>query len=134
MPGPTQHFRNLGAPLKNARWSWGAQRADGTVILRAWDDEIEVKDGKRHIRLTNRRVYDGGPHPGYRERLRHIDAIRRGADGYVVVCHAKDRTPGNRRLQSFDDRTLMPIASIRERAGDHWAELGEGIPAKQLPS
>jgi hypothetical protein len=32
-------FARKGAPLHNVRYSWGGVRADGTVILRVWQDE-----------------------------------------------------------------------------------------------
>src|SRR5690349_4774791 len=34
--GMTMLFAALRAPLRNARWSWGAQRADGAIFLRQW--------------------------------------------------------------------------------------------------
>ena len=132
MPNPTKHFEKLGAPLRNRRWSWGAKRQSGTVILRAWDDEVETIGGQPHIRLTNHRVYDGTPHPGFRERLRHIQDVREGASGYVVICKAVKPTPGNRRLKSFDDRTLTKIAGVTNHGRDEWAKLGEKIPVAQL--
>ena len=132
MPSATQHFENLGAPLRNMRWSWGARRSNGTIILRAWDDEIVPIEGKRHIRLTNHGVYDDTPHPGFRERIRHISEIEQGTAGYVVICTAVKPTPGRRRLKAFNHRTLTQIARVKDYRGDQWAELGDEISVDQL--
>ena len=132
MTGPTQHFLNLGAPLRNYRWSWGAQRPDGVIFLRAWDDEIIPIDGKEFIRLTNHAVYANGAHPGYRERVRHIDEIRGGASAYVVICHAIAPKQSNRRLKSFEQHTLTRIASIQDHNGNLWAELGDVVPVARV--
>lgn len=39
----TQFFHDLELPLKNARWSWGAQNKT-TVLLRTWADEFSGKE------------------------------------------------------------------------------------------
>jgi hypothetical protein len=36
----TRFFDDLGAPLTNMQWSWGAVRSDGAVFVRVWEDEI----------------------------------------------------------------------------------------------
>ncbi|HKX91460.1 MAG TPA: hypothetical protein VJM15_03435 [Sphingomicrobium sp.] len=131
MPSPTQHFKDLGAPLRNPRWSWGAEGESGSIILRAWRDEIEPINGRDHIRLTNNAVYNASPHPGWRERLRHIQQLREGAVGYVVVCTAQKRTKSNRRLKSFDHEHLYRVIRVVDLSGDQWAELGEAVPIEQ---
>ncbi len=38
----SQFFRDLGYPLKNIRWSWGARR-ENVIVLRTWEDEYSGK-------------------------------------------------------------------------------------------
>ena len=86
MTSPSALFKRLGAPLHNVQWSWGAGRADGSVVLRVWQDEMrKTEDGRRFIRLVNHRGYEGaGTNLGYSEWLAHLDRLRAGAAGYVV--------------------------------------------------
>ncbi|MNG74488.1 hypothetical protein D3C76_1120100 [compost metagenome] len=41
----SEFFKSLGAPLKNTRWSWGARRSDGALVLRIWKDRTKEFDG-----------------------------------------------------------------------------------------
>ena len=41
----SQFFVELGVPLRNIFWSWGA-RSDDIVLLRTWQDEYSVKERK----------------------------------------------------------------------------------------
>ena len=49
----TEFFLELGAPLRNHAWSWGAITPHSQdVVFRVWLDEMEKFHGKRHYRLT----------------------------------------------------------------------------------
>ena len=73
-------FRQLGAPLRNIRWAWGAVRRDGPVVLRVWDDFLEVIDGEEYA-LVDYKPKPGRSELGYRERLEHVNLLR--TDGRV---------------------------------------------------
>jgi hypothetical protein len=87
-------FKLVKAPLKNTRWSWGATREDGSVVLREW--QHNVAGGMCHISNPA----DRGP--GNTERLGHITQIRNGAGCYLVICQG-NHTDG---ISSFNKREL----------------------------
>ena len=116
-------FLEISAPLRNVRWSWGAKRADGSIVFRAWNDEL-LPDGKgRLIRLTNHAFYDGlRRNNGWNERLRQIEEVRQGAPAFVVICEARKPLTTPRKLVSYG-ASLVPVASIQFIDGDEWAQL-----------
>ena len=56
---------------------------------------------------------------GHKERLRHLDAIANGADGYAVLVEFNDK----QKITSFDDETLLRIGNITEEGGVTYAEV-----------
>ena|SRR5438270_9719319 len=134
MTSPSAMFKRLGAPLHNVQWSWGAVRADGSVVLRVWQDETrKIEDGRRLIRLVNHRAYQGSEtNLGYSERLAHLDRLRAGAAGFVVICRAEDVNSRPRSIASFDAREVIRLGEIVVLDGDEWGELLERIPIKSL--
>ncbi|WP_238347311.1 hypothetical protein [Pseudomonas taiwanensis] len=76
----SEFFKRLGAPLANARWSWGGSRADGAVVLRVWQDRKRKHDGRWYMMLTHHSKYAHDlDNLGYRERNAHVASIRSGA-------------------------------------------------------
>lgn len=134
MLSPSAVFERLGAPLTNVNWSWGAQRSDGAIFLRVWQDETRLlEDGTRVVRLANHAVYaDAETNLGYNERLRHLDALRGGSTGYAVFCLAETPTPGNRRIKSIDQRDVIRLGAIVEIDGDEWAVMVARVPMKSI--
>lgn len=87
----TEFFGRIGAPLANPRWSWGGVRPDGTVVLRAWQDEVIRIEGKSYVRLTNHGFFEESQdNLGYRERNHHVDLVSNGAQCLLVMCRAVD--------------------------------------------
>ena len=132
----TKFFEALGAPLRNSRWSWGAVRSDGAVILRVWEDQVERFDGSAWVRVGRRK-----PAPprelGRRERLAQIELINKGAACFVVMCKARDIKPnGPREILSFNDEQLFRAGKIVERtqlpAKYYWIELNGVVPVQDL--
>ena len=106
----TSHlFEELGAPLTNVRWSWGAVTPSGDVILRILEEDLEsFWEGQDEVRL-----------PGYQERLRHIALIQSGANAYGVLIQTKDG-----RIQSYDDRSLLVGGELyQDEDGTYWLEV-----------
>ena len=67
----TQTFDELGADIKNVRWSWGGTRdLDKRVFLRVWRDEIWQIDGETIVLVL--RDTNTDPRRGWRERAHHI--------------------------------------------------------------
>lgn len=130
---PSAFFVKLGAPLKNVMWSWGAQRDDGTIFLRAWGDEMCRRDGRTYFRLVNRRAYEGvSQNHGYNERLVHLDKLSDGAPGYVVMCTAVDPSQEPREIKSFDERQVFKLGPIELIGGDEWAEVVARVDVKSI--
>jgi len=126
-PTITQHFVDLGAPLCNTVWSWGAVSVNGAVILRAWADERRQFDGK-WFRLLADPAYAASP--GYPERLRHIDGIRAGSNRFMVVVTAVDTKAQRRQIANFNPDVFIPIGEVRtEPDGLVWGECLPGISA-----
>jgi hypothetical protein len=82
-------FESLGAPLKNVGWSWGAERRDGAIFLRGWEDHrFTDADGEDVV-------------------VAHSTGVNAGAPCFVVMCIAKDVTATPREIESFDTRQLI---------------------------
>ncbi len=120
----SRFFRDrLGAPLVNARWSWGAiSPSTGQVYLRVWDDELGTLRGRRCIRITDGELPDPAD-PGDRERHAHVQEIERGVKSYCVVLTAVDPRESPRKIKSFDETALLVGGElIKDSAGRFWLE------------
>lgn len=113
----------LKAPLANTRWSWGAVRPNSNqVFLRVWADQID--EISRPAQVLVLRVDWKRLTLGYKERERHVSALRSGAKGYGLICTAVDTgTIAARRIESFEDKYLLTLGSVSERDGQIYAEI-----------
>jgi hypothetical protein len=128
----TQFFISLGAPLLNSRWSWGCVRDDGIIFLRVWQDETVKHDGRRYMRVTKHAIFaDDQENLGYRERLKHLDAIREQARSYMVMCTADPKKLPEREILIYDE-DLFEGGAMVEIDGDSWLELGPRVSAKTV--
>ena len=120
----TQHFKKLGAPLKNSRRSWGAVRAsDNAVFLRVWQDQKIRIDGKSYMMLTHHNAYVGNEgSPGYKERLDHVRLAMAGARVYMTMCIVRDPAETPRKIKSFIEENVFLGGKIVEHEGDSWIE------------
>lgn len=128
----TDLFRRLGATLKNTRWSWGAVRTDGTVILRVWEDQTRTHAGFRYVRVA-RQERQNSKHPGHQERLEHVALVRRGARCYMIMCVARDVNALPRQIESFNETEVFVGNNVIELDGDWWIQLS-GQVSVQLAS
>lgn len=126
-------FVRFGAPLANPRWSWGSARSDGTVFLRVWGDEMKTVDGRRYVRLINRRAYEEAQENlGYAERCSQVEMVGRGAPAYAILCRAEDPVARPRMIRSFDAQTVLRLGGISLFDGDEWAEIIERVPVRAI--
>ena len=126
-------FENrLGVKLKNTRWSWGASNLDTKqVFLRVWDDEFPIIDGVEHIKILGKDWV--GSSSGFPERKRHIEELRKGAEGYGVLCTAKDlHTSGSRKIKKFDHEMLLRFGKIKDVGKNVFARVVARIPVENL--
>lgn len=120
----SRFFRDrLGAPLVNARWSWGAiSPSTGQVYLRVWDDERGTLRGRRCVRITDGELPDPAD-PGDRERHAHVQEIERGVKSYCVILTAVDPRESPRKIKSFDETALLVGGElIKDSEGRLWLE------------
>ncbi len=129
----SQHFEKLGAKLANNRWSWGSVRNDGVIFLRVWQDEIQTIDGKTFVRVTNNAKYFGQEgNPGFRERLEHVELLRGGATGYLIVCTAKNPKSVPREIKSFDRRIVRLAGEMRSISGDYFVSFADALECSTI--
>lgn len=117
-------FEKLGAPLKSIFWSWGAVSKGGDVYLRVWQDESRMIDGKRTIRVTHHGAFENDPENlGYKERLKHVDQIRLGANSFCIICVAKDVNSRPRAIKEFDAKLIRVGGELIKDGIDYWLEI-----------
>ena len=109
----------LEAPLKNRQWSWGAENGKA-VFLRSWVPEY---DGRRVYVLGERDDYGS---PGYGERIQHIEAIKSGVPGFVVLLEPVDPTAEKWTIKRFEEK-VYPITGFEQHEDEWFAILDEGV-------
>ena len=111
----TQFFLDLGLPLKNARWSWGAQSGN-TILLRTWADEFSSKD-RRVTVLREPAGYQDRESYGLDERIRHLKVLwAGGVAGYTVIATAKATNVPKREIKEYRDDKVFVIDRLETRA------------------
>ncbi|MHB8509209.1 MAG: tetratricopeptide repeat protein [Candidatus Dormibacteria bacterium] len=123
-------FDYLDAPLKNIRWSWGAERArDGVVFLRVWDNELRSENGSTMVEVLGR---EGGNRPGYRERQQQLGNVRAGRNCYLIFCHTDDPKASPWTINTFEARNVYRVGRLTERGGEVWAEVLDRVPVERV--
>lgn len=125
-------FQNtLNAKLRNTRWSWGAfNPTTNQLFLRVWKDHLEKVAGVETISIL-RKDWDGKS-PGYRERERHVEAMRSGVEGYGVLCTAKDPDAIARTIANFNQELLLRFGKLTENDNYVYAHVVEYVPIESL--
>jgi len=104
----TELFKLLGAPLHNARWSWGALGKDEAVFLRVWQDQERKYEGAWFAQVTyGDPLDDEEAILGHSERLEHVQRILDGAPSYMIMCRARDTKAIPRKIMSFNRREVF---------------------------
>ena len=122
----------LGANLANSRWSWGAFNPNtNQLFLRVWEDQITTINGRDHVSLLL--LNSNNPSNGLSERERQIESLKRGAEGYGVVCTAVDKTTGSSRtIKSFDAETVLKLGPLTNYGRRIYAEIVDRVPVREL--
>jgi hypothetical protein len=130
---PTELFNTLGAPLTNNRWSWGAVRQDGIVLLRVWDDEKMNLSDHKYVRITAYEYFrNKSGDLGWNERLKHLELIKDGAQAYMVICFAVDVNAAPRKISTYSKQMLWKAGKWIEHEGDVWLEIVSTVPINVL--
>lgn len=121
----------LGANLANSRWSWGAfNPSTNQLFLRVWEDQIKTIDGQECVSLLLRNSRNASK--GLPERIRHINSLRQGTEGYGVVCTAIDTTGPARTIKSFDAERLLKFGNLIDKGERIYAEIIDHVPVTNL--
>lgn len=109
----TQFFLDLGFPLRNSRWSWGALSSRG-VLLRTWAHDLKLSE-RRVVVLSKPEEYLERDSYGLDERIRHLRALwAGGVAGYTVIATAKEGTE-KREIKDYRDDSVFVIQRLEVR-------------------
>jgi hypothetical protein len=126
-------FLRLDAPLANARWSWGSVRpADGAVFLRVRQDLTSNLDNATYVQvLWESDEEDEAGSPGYRERVKHVELIEKGATCFLIMCQADDIEAVPRKVKDFDSDNVFRGEKVVKIDGYWWVKMGARIPVRE---
>lgn len=129
----TQFLKKLGAPLKSTIQSWGAIRpSDEAIFLLIWQDRFQRIGDDQFVQITARGKLQSDRGLGAKERLQHIDLIKKGATCYLVVCIAKDKAAHPRKVKEFRSDCVFLGGEIIEHEGELWIRREKSIPTSEL--
>jgi hypothetical protein len=118
-------FLRLGFPLRNVRWSWGAQIGEA-VLLRTWSDELagrtlRVLDMADANQIARSRGLD--------ERIDHLKALwQDGLAGYTIIATARDPAANPRQIISYRNDAVFPLTRLEQNSnGDIIALIGDPV-------
>lgn len=131
----SRFFEEVSAPLVNIRWSWGAVKSDGSVVLRVWQHEKFKKDqgGKHYYQLTHNELYKNRQDDnGYQERLAHVRSIMDGSPCFMVMCRAIDPDAIPRKIGSFDVERVFEGGDLTVHGNEIYVEMVRPIPVVEF--
>ena len=121
----------LGVPLTNPRWSWGAiDPKTNRVFLNVWSDRVstDVDGEKIHVLWKEKEKSSGYP-----ERVRHLEAIQRGATGIGILCqNVQKKGSASRKIDFFDDEQLILLGEFSEDDDSKYAHIIKRLPVSEL--
>lgn len=126
----------LGATPKNSRWSWGAvDPVHNRIFLRVWEDDLDKNNGIEKVKVFRKNPRRTGNFPGRSERRQHVNALKNGAQGFGIVCKARDPNPqGPRTIESFLDKHLLRFGEMSEDEEFNYAIVSERVSVNDLMS
>jgi len=130
-------FEELGAPLNNKMWSWGAVReSDQSVFLRVWQDGTQRFGHLPNAYYTWVSDMDENDQSlGAIERRKHIDLIKNsGYKAYMIMCVVEDDEATTRIIREFDHKDIRLGGKLSEISGSLYIENIGRIPFRQAAS
>ena len=103
--------------------------------MRVWQDEFKPRKDKSLIKVTygDRLKDEHEAHSlGYRERLQHVERIRKGGEAFLIMCQAEDVTAVPRKVKDFEHENVFRGGRILEIEGECWIELGARVPVYEI--
>lgn len=127
----TEFFeKRLRAPLVNQGWSWGAvDEPNRRIFLRVHKENLLPDDTSPKRALLHEPSWSQGFSAGAPERLRQIELLREGYEGFAVVYWTF--WGGDRwKTKDFDHRFLLRLGKIRNKGGSVYAQVLERLPVE----
>lgn len=128
----SKFFADLGFPLRNIRWSWGARIGD-VIVLRTWQDEYRARERKVTV-LREPAALDLSESFGLDERIVQLKALWGGeVAGYTVLAEVRDRAERPRHIKDYREDVVFPIKQLElQPNGSIAAELGDPVAVVKL--
>lgn len=128
----SQFFADLGFPLRNIRWSWGARNGD-IVLLRTWQDEYAGRERKVTV-LREPAALEVNDSFGLDERIVQLGSLWQGeVTGYTVIVEVKDKSARPREIKDYREDVVFAIKRLEVRAdGSVAAVLSDMVPVANL--
>jgi len=126
-------FKKLQAPLVNVQWSWGGVGVNNDQVLRVWARELIKLNGKQYMFIDfeeGETAYPKNQIRGARERGRQLQAIKDGALGVFVICHAHDWNADSWSIKDWNAKTVFIGSSLVTVDGSVYCELAQRVDVK----
>lgn len=107
----SRFFADLGYPLRNLRWSWGARNGD-SLLLRTWDDEYAHKERRLAV-LDRPDLHRPSESYGLDERIVQLKKLwEGGVAGYTVIATVKDKGANPREIKDYRSDVVFALNSL----------------------
>lgn len=128
----SRFFADLGYPLRNIRWSWGARNGD-SLLLRTWDDEYAHKERRLAV-LDRPELHRPSESFGLDERIVQLKALwEGGVAGYTVIATVKDKGANPREIKDYRPDAVFALNSLEAQPdGSIIALVGDKVPVSDL--
>lgn len=130
----SRFFADLGYPLRNLRWSWGARNGD-SLLLRTWDDEYAHKERRLAV-LDRPALHRPSESFGLDERIVQLKGLwDGGVAGYTVIATVKDKGATPREIKDYRPDVVFALNSLEAQPdGSIIALVGDRVPVADLAS
>lgn len=128
-------LEKIGYKLVNDRWSWGAvDRERKSIVLLVWQDQIINREGKRYVEIqrSKEKQIAADDRLGRSERDEHIELLRSGYAGLLVLQMAKDPNASPRTRKEWSDRLSIAGEIIELENGRRMIEITGKVEMRDL--
>jgi len=114
--------KRLGTPL-HQRWAWGAiDEAHKRIFLRVGQNDLQPNSKEPKRAVLHEPHWSEGQSPGAPERLRHIELLRQGYEGFAVI-YWSHWNGGEWKTKDFERRFLYRLGVITKKGGNTYARV-----------